>query len=112
MLDVRQQMTNHIDSLSGEQVKSLVLSWLSETGGTLSDFESLLDLKSDDQSIAIEFGQLNDLGEFQPLTENEQIQKSLETFAEYRLNRNGISHDRVSHWLESIGTDRELPCPQ
>ena len=60
----------------------------------------------------IPYGALDDRGEFQPFTEDEQIQLSLATFADYRQNGRGVSHDRVSEWLESIGTHHVLPCPK
>ena len=112
MLDIRQQMTTHIDALSGDQVKSLVLSWLSETGGTLTDFEQLLNGADQETQNPLQYGALDDRGEFQPFSEDEQIQLSLAAFADYRLNGGGVSNDRVSEWLESIGTHRPLPCPQ
>jgi hypothetical protein len=112
MLDLRQQITTHLDVLSGDQVKAVVLNWLSETNGTLADFESLLVSEQLDDQDSIEYGTFDDRGEFQPLTEEMQIQQSLEALEEYRLKGGGVSHDRVSEWLDSIGTDRELPCPQ
>ncbi len=32
--------------------------------------------------------------------------------ARYRATGYGISHDRVTEWLDSIGTENEFPCPQ
>jgi hypothetical protein len=101
-------------------VKALVLNWLSETNGTLADFESLLVSEQLDDQDSVQYGMFDDRGQFQPLTEEMQIQQSLEALEEYRLKGGGVSHDglrptkghRVSEWLDSIGTDRELPCPQ
>jgi putative addiction module CopG family antidote len=37
--------------------------------------------------------------------------EDLQRIQNYRDTGKGIPHDQVAAWLSSIGTDRELPCP-
>jgi hypothetical protein len=98
MNDHSHQIANQIQALDSHQVKALVLSWLTDTGGSLQDFESLLQAEYP----------LSD----QPQTEAEMIEKSLQALEEYQRTGTGISHDRVREWLDSLGTDQPLPCPK
>ena len=38
-------------------------------------------------------------------------QEDQERLQNYRETGYAISHDRVAEWLDSIGTENELPCP-
>lgn len=38
--------------------------------------------------------------------------EDMERWQRYRATGHAIPHERVAEWLESIGTDRELPCPK
>jgi hypothetical protein len=54
------------------------------------------------------------------LTPEQMRQEDEQRIANYRATGYGISHDglrptlghRVAEWLDSIGTETELPCPQ
>lgn len=46
------------------------------------------------------------------LTDEQMRQEDEQRIARYRATGYGISHDRVAEWLDSIGTENELPCPQ
>jgi hypothetical protein len=48
----------------------------------------------------------------QNLTEAEMISQSIQTLAAYQRDRDGVPHDRVCQWLDSIGTDNPLPRPK
>lgn len=39
-------------------------------------------------------------------------QEDLERWQCYQMTGHDISHEQVASWLESVGTDRELPCPR
>lgn len=107
----RQQIADHVRDLEGEQVKALVLHWLTGTDVSLTEFERLLEAEytSDEETVYDEFdAALN----FQPLTEEEMIHQSLEALEEYRRTGNGIAHARVQEWVDSLGTDHKLSCPQ
>jgi hypothetical protein len=46
------------------------------------------------------------------LTDEQMRQEDEQRIARYRATGYGISHDRVAEWLDTIGTENELPCPQ
>ena len=109
----RHQIANHVQGLDSEQVKALVLDWLAQTDGSLSDFEYLLtaEYAATDEDEAV-YGNRDEQGTFQPLTEAEMAAKSLQVLEEYKRTRKGVPHERVREWLDSIGTDNPLPCPK
>jgi hypothetical protein len=102
----KSQLLNQIQAMAGHDVKALVLAWLTGTDGRLEDLAQMLD--GDD----LVYGETNTEGNFQPLTEAEMAAQSLQVLADYQQNRDGVSHDRVSEWLDSIGTENPLPCPK
>lgn len=58
------------------------------------------------------YGEFDAALNFQPLTEEQMIHQSLKALEKYRRTGNGIAHTRVQEWVDSLGTDHELPCPQ
>jgi hypothetical protein len=98
---------SYIQELEDHQVKALVLEWLTGTEGSLAELGQLLD--AGDGQV---YGELDPEGRFQPLAEAQMAAKSLEVLEEYKRTRQGVSHDRVSEWLDSIGSENPLPCPQ
>lgn len=110
----RQQMANHVQELGGDQVKALVLDWLSVTDASLLDFERLLETEymhptDTEESV---YGELDQNLNFHPLTEEQMIDSSLDALEAYRNQGGGVPHDRVREWVDSLGTDSEIPCPQ
>ncbi len=64
-----------------------------------------------DSSIPDEtFGELDEHLNFSPLTEAEMIQQSLDVLANYQ--QDGIPHEQVEAWVNSLGTDYRQPCPK
>jgi predicted transcriptional regulator len=39
-------------------------------------------------------------------------QEDMERWKRYQSTGHAIPHEQVAEWLESIGSDRELPCPK
>jgi hypothetical protein len=109
----RYQITDQVQALASTRVKELVLEWLTGTDGSLDDFEKLLEtdyVMSDAANLP--YGEFDQQGMFQPLTEAEMAVKSLQALATYEQTRAGIPHERVRAWLDSIGTANPLPCPR
>jgi hypothetical protein len=109
----RHQITSHVQLLESDRVKALVLDWLAGTSGSLADFEQLLEADyavTDAEELS--YGELDAHGMFQPLTEAEMAAKSLQVLEEYKRTREGVPHEQVGEWLDSIGTDNPLPCPR
>jgi hypothetical protein len=102
----KSQLLDQIQAMEGQDVKALVLAWLTGTDGNLADLEQMLDGEE------IEYGEIDDQGNFQPLTEAEMAAQSLRVLEDYKRNPDGVSHDRVSEWLDSIGSENPLPCPK
>ncbi|WP_197484948.1 hypothetical protein [Phormidesmis priestleyi] len=53
-------IANHVETLESEQVKALVLNWLSRTNGSLSDFERLLESEFPSPDAVMEQGQIDE----------------------------------------------------
>ena len=109
----RQEIAEQVRGLTGEQVKTLVLNWLSATEASLVDFEQLLEneytqISHEETTI---YGELDETLEFHPLTEEQMIQKSLDALEEYRATGDGVSHHQIQEWVDSLGSDSVLPCP-
>ena len=109
----QQAIANHVKALDSERVKALVLNWLSGTSGSLSDFERLLtsELHSTDVA-ALEYGRLDETLVFHPMTEAEMVESSLQVLEEYKRTGNGVSHERVREWLDSLGSEQPRSCPK
>lgn len=112
-MTAQQAIAHHVEALDSERVKALVLDWLSETSGSLSDFERLLDSEPRNaDTAALEYGQIDKKLAFQPMTDAEMVESSLQVLDEYKLTGNGVSHERVREWLDSLGTDQPHSCPK
>ncbi|NER30086.1 MAG: hypothetical protein F6J89_21305 [Symploca sp. SIO1C4] len=68
-------------------------------------------LESLESQEALQYGEFNDNLNFVPLTEEEMAQKSLEVIRNYERTEHAIPHAKVREWIESLGTDNPLPCP-
>jgi hypothetical protein len=113
MINDRQQLASQVQSLSGDQVKALVLGWLLETEGRVDDFGDLLEAELDaEESETCVYGDRDENLNFQPLSEEGMIAKSLQVLAEYKRTRDGVPHEHVQAWLDSLGTENPLPCPK
>lgn len=109
-----QQLHDRIQAMPSDWVKALVLSWLTDSNGNLSDLERLIAENAENTDITQEYrwGEINTANQFEPLNEAETIARSLEVLQDYQANKRGIAHDRVKQWADSLGTDGELPYPQ
>ena len=103
----QQALAHHMEALDSERVEALLLDRLSRTSGSLSDFERLLESEPQNADAAVlEYGQLDETLTFQPMTDAEMVESSLHVLEEYKRTGNGVSHERVSEWLNSLGADQ------
>ncbi|MEG4319159.1 MULTISPECIES: hypothetical protein [unclassified Microcoleus] len=105
------QLHAKIQVMPSDAVKAIVLSWLNQSNGNLSDLERLI-AEIAEESDGYQWGEIDTANEFQPLSEEETIALSLTALQDYQKSKTGISGDRVKEWADSLGSDRELPCPQ
>jgi hypothetical protein len=112
--DERRQIANYVRDLEGEQVKSLVLNWLAVPDANLTDFERLLvkDYVQIDAPEALAYGELDQTLNFQSMTEEQMAQHSLNALEEYQNSRTGITQEQLQEWVDSLGSNAELTCPQ
>jgi hypothetical protein len=106
--NLKQQILEHLESLPGEQVKTLLLTWLTDSEGNLEDFEQLLQITQ----ASLEFGEIDPNLNFQPLTEAEMIEQSKLALEAYRREGSGVPHNQVRSWVNSLGTDEQGVCPR
>jgi hypothetical protein len=107
----RQQIANHVWELEGDQVKSLFLNWLAATDASLTDFEKLLstDYAQTNAAETWVYGELDRALNFQPMTEDQMAQQSLDALEEYRNSGNGVSQARLQEWADRRVSNAELP---
>jgi len=109
----QQAIANNVKALDSERVKALVLDWLSGTSGSLSDFEHLLESEPRNKDAdALEYGEIDETLFFQPMTDAEMVKSSLLVLEAYKRAGNGVSHERVKEWLDSLGTEQPRSCPK
>jgi hypothetical protein len=102
--NIRQQILDHLEPLPGEEVKTLLLTWLTRTSGDLEDFERLLTNESTQTTEeSLEYGEIDAGINFQPLTEAEMIEQSKSALEAYLRTGSGVEHERVREWTNSLG---------
>ncbi|MEH1807911.1 hypothetical protein [Nostoc sp.] len=111
--NIRQQILEYIETLPPEQVKTLLLTWLTSSSGDLEDFEQLVTNQATQTTEELfEYGEIDAALNFQPLTEAQMVQQSQSALEAYRSTDSGVAHDRVREWADSLGTEQERPCPR
>jgi hypothetical protein len=111
--NIKQQILEHLEALPGEQVKSLLKTWLTVTDGDLEDFEQLLSHESTQSVEEInDYGEIDTTLNFQPLTQAQMVEQSRKALEAYRRIGTGVAHERVREWADSLGSDEERPCPR
>lgn len=99
------QLHAQIQAMSSDSVKAIVLSWLNQSNGNLSNFERLI-AEIVEETEGYQWGEIDTANEFQPLSEEQTIAMSLSVLEDYQTNKTGIGHDRVKQWADSLGSDR------
>ncbi|MEA5604882.1 hypothetical protein [Nostoc sp. UHCC 0252] len=111
--NIRQEILEYIETLPGEEVKTLLLTWLTRTSASLEDFERLVaNQAAQTTEDSFEYGDIKTALNFQPLTEAEMVQQSKTALETYQRKGSGVAHNRVREWVDSLGTEQERPCPK
>jgi len=111
--NIRQQILERLEPLSGTQVKHLLSEWLVSASDRLEDFEELLRKESEPKAEELfEYGEIDSGLNFRGLTEAEMIRQSQLALEAYHRQGVSVPHDRVREWADRLGTDREGPCPR
>ena len=102
-----EQIVKQIEALPGEQVKEIVLAWLTTSDDRFDDgrFEDFAAKLAEDADIDTTLG-------FPDLTAEEMRQEDMQRWENYLRTGHSIPQEQVAEWLASIGTDHELPCPK
>jgi hypothetical protein len=104
--NIKQQILEHLEPLPPEQVKTILLTWLTSSSENLEDFEQLLiNQPTQDVEESFEYGEVDSGLNFQPLTEAEMIQQSKLALEDYRRKGSGVPHSIVREWADNLGTN-------
>jgi hypothetical protein len=92
---LRIQLAEHLQALSGEQVKTLILQWLLTSDTTIAGLnQQLMALES-----TMEFGEIDANGELHPLSEGVMIEQSLAALKCYQQTGLAIP---IQQWVNSL----------
>jgi hypothetical protein len=69
------QLHAQIQAMPSDSVKAIVLSWLNQSNGNLSDFERLI-AETADRAQGYQWGEIDTTKQFQPLIEPQPIAQS------------------------------------
>ena len=106
--NIKQQILEHIEALPSEKVKTLFLTWLTNSSGNLEDFEQLLaNQQSSVMENTFEYGEIDGDLNFQPLSEAQIVQQSKLALEEYHRQGSGVAHDTVRKWADRIALSLE-----
>ncbi|WP_424099966.1 hypothetical protein [Moorena producens] len=101
--NIRQQLLDHIEALPGEEVKTILLQWLIIPSSNLEDFEKLLTNQSNQiTEESFDYGEIDSALNFQALTEEEMVQRSILALEAYRGEGSSVDHNRVREWANSL----------
>jgi hypothetical protein len=98
------QLAEHLQTLSGEQVKALVVQWLLTSDATIAGLNQHLMTAASE----MEFGEIDAEGTFHPLSEAAMVEQSLAALERYRQTGGAISHDRIQQWANSLDGGRRF----
>jgi hypothetical protein len=97
------QLAARLQTLSGEQVKALVLRWLLTSDATVAGLnQQLVAIESE-----VEFGEIDAEGTFHPLSEASMVEQSLAALQHYQQTGVSIDHDRIQQWANSLDSSHQ-----
>lgn len=83
------QLHAQIQAMPSDSVKAIVLSWLNQSNGNLSDFERLITEIDTANEEEYQWGEIDTANEFQRLSEAQTIAQSLSVLQDYQTNKTG-----------------------
>jgi hypothetical protein len=98
------QLDAQIQAMPSDLVKAIVLSWLNQSNGNLSDFERLI-AEIAEETEEYQWGEIDTAKEFQPRVRRTNDRPESRSLQDYQTNKTGISGDRVKQWADSLGSD-------
>jgi hypothetical protein len=98
---LRMQVAEHLQGLSSDRVKRLVVQWLLETDSDLEGFQQSLN----DDSSELEWGEITMEGTFRPLSESDMIAGSLAALKQYQETGESFSQESMQQWADSLSND-------
>ncbi len=101
----QQQILEYIEALPGDSVKAIVSEWVQLSNATLSDLKHLAEAALRSNGVDTTVG-------FPDLTEDEILQECETRLQTYSQTQASVSHERVTEWLNSLGSEHPLPCPK
>mgnify|MGYP001797708559 CR=1 FL=1 len=105
---IKQKRLEHLEPLPPEQVKTILLTWLTSSSENLEDFEQLLiNQPTQADREFFEYGEVDSALNFQPLTEAEKIQQSKLALEDYRRQGSVVPQSVVREWADSLGSNEE-----
>jgi hypothetical protein len=113
MVDVHEKLLQRIDALPADVVKAALASWVRQSDSNFTPLQKALDeqeelVRAHDSLVETpEF-----LEAFPGQTEEEITAECDQRWQEFTQTGHAIDHAEVEKWLDSIGTDKPLPCPQ
>ncbi len=114
MTDIRQQIATQLETYSSlDALKTAVREWVNTSDGSLDALITALSTYQDEgyNLSGDDWQQLQE----QDLTfksDDATREEDIHRLQRYRETGYGIPHEQVAAWLESVGTNRELPCPE
>jgi hypothetical protein len=114
MTDIRQQIDTQLQAYSSlDALKTAVREWLNTSDGSLDALIIALSTY-DNQSYNLNSDDWQELEDRDLAFNSDDAtrEEDMRRLQQYQETGYAISHEQVAAWLNSVGTDRELPCPE
>jgi hypothetical protein len=114
MTDLRHQITIQLDAYTDiDRLKQAVRDWLRQSDEP--NIHTLSSILARHTNEGVEYTEsdwkyLQESG-FTFDSDRDTLVEDAKRLENYRQTHHAIDHERVADWLSSIGTERELPCP-
>lgn len=114
MTDIKQQIATQLEAYNSlDALKIAVREWVDTSDGSLDALKTALSIHHDEGYNLSEsdWQQLHEQG-LMFTNDDATKEEDMRRLQRYRETGYGIPHEQVAVWLDSVGTNRELPCPE